>query len=313
MILSKKVAAVAAGAFTAFSLASIAQDPVAPASADQKRQVVVGGTIDWIEKSDVSALKEGTIADIEILPGRRVKKGEEIGRLHDRMAELTEAKAKLAATNTGEIEKAEAQKKFALAAVARQERLKLKHGGYVSVDEQEKAQAELSIAVASLHSAQEGQKLAKADYDLAVQSRAEHRILAPFDGVVTDKMKNPGESVRANEAVVRVGRTNKLRFVGWVPLETAFRIKGNEAVDVRPVIDGTDLPIESQKYRGKITAIASEINSVTNARVPEVQVFAEIDNPENPEHPEMMLRQGMKAEMTIYVDKAPAKVATAKP
>jgi RND family efflux transporter MFP subunit len=313
MILPKKVAVMVAGALTAVSLASIAQDPAAPATADQKRQIVVGGAIDWIEKSDVSALKEGTIADIEILPGRRVKKGDEIGRLDDKMAALTEAKARLAANNTGDIEKAEAQKKLALATVSRFRRLALKNAHFVSVDETEKAEAELAVAVALTHSAEESQKLAKADYDLAVQSRAEHRIVAPFDGVITDQMKHRSESVRANEAVVRVGRTDKLKFVGWVSLETAFRIKGNEPVDVRPVIDGTDLPIESQKFRGKITAIASEINSVTNARVPEVQVFAEIDNPENPEHPELMLRQGMKAEMTIYVEKAPAKVAAAKP
>ena len=43
-------------------------------------------------------------------------------------------------------------------------------------------------------------------------------------------MKNPGESVRSNEAVVRLAPTDKYKFVGWVPLETAVRLKGNEAV-----------------------------------------------------------------------------------
>ena len=39
----------------------------------------------------------------------------------------------------------------------------------------------------------------------------EHTIVAPFDGVIIKRMKNPGESVRANEAVVELGNLNKLR------------------------------------------------------------------------------------------------------
>ena len=35
--------------------------------------------------------------------------------------------------------------------------------------------------------------------------------MAPFDGVVIKRMKNPGESVRANEAVVELGNLDKLR------------------------------------------------------------------------------------------------------
>ncbi len=311
MIVSKKIAAVAFGAVAALSFAAIGQDPGAAGSADQSRQIIIPGSFDWVQKSDVSALKEGVIEHIEFPVGYRVKKGDEIGYIHHELAELTVAKAKLAATNTGDIEKAEAQKKQATAVMARIQRLIIRGGkGYVSLDEQEKAEAELSVTEALVKVAKEGQKLAKADYDLASQALKEHKIIAPFDGVITDRMKNPGESVRSSEAVVRIGRTNKLRFVGWVPLETAFRIKGNEAVDVRPVIENADLPIEEKKFKGKITSVSREIVTI---RAAEVQVFAEVDNPDDPDHPELELRQGMKAEMTIFLGNAPAKVARAKP
>lgn len=312
MLASKKVIALAATGLAALSFASLAQDPPAgaDASADRSRQVVVAGSIDWIEKSDVSALKEGVIEHIEYQVGRVVQKGDEIGFLNDKMAELTEAKAKLAAQNVGDIRKGEAQKALAIAQLARVYRLEKKGPGYVSIDEKEKAEAEVKVAEALVTAAKEAQALAKSDYDLAVEARKEHRIFAPFTGVITDRMKNPGESVRANEAVVRIGRTDKLQFVGWVPLETAFRIKGNEVVDIRPVIEGSDLPIEQKKFRGKVTAVAREINSV---RVTEVKVLAEIENPDNADHPELELRQGMKAEMTIHLDPSASKVARAKP
>jgi RND family efflux transporter MFP subunit len=312
MVFSKKAAALAAGVVAAVSLASLAQEPAQPqAPSDHSRQIVVGGSIDWVEKSDVSALKEGVIAHIELEVGRTVKKGQEIGYLYDKMAELTEAKAKLASENVGEIKKAEAQRELALASLARISRLKVLSGNqkYVSDDEEQKAKAEFSVANALLTSAKEGQNLAKADYDLAIQARKEHHITAPFDGVITDRMKNPGESVRSNEPVVRIGRTNKLRFVGWVSLEVAYRIKGNEVIDVRPMIEGSDLPIEQKKFRGKVTDVSREVSTL---RATEVRILGEIDNPEKPDHPELELRQGMKAEMTIYLDAGAAKVA-AKP
>lgn len=310
MLFSKKAAALAVGVVAAVSLGSLAQEPAAPkASADRSRQIVVGGQIDWVEKSDVSALKEGVIKHIEFSPGRVVKKGDEIGYLHDKMAELTEAKAKRAAANEGDMMKAKAQTELARSENAKILRLNKRNPGVVSQSEKEKSDAEVLVAEAMVQIAKEGKALAEADYALAVQARKEHHILAPFDGVITDRMKNPGESVRANEPVVRLGRTNKLRFVGWIPLETAYRIKGNEVIDVRPVIDGSDLAIEQQRFRGKVTDVSHEVNAV---RTTEVRILGEIENPANPEHPELELRQGMKAEMTIYLDPPAAKVASKK-
>ncbi len=307
MHVTKKAAALAAGIVAAVSLASLAQDPAAPkGSADRPRQIVVDGSIDWVEVSNVSALREGVIYQIEAEVGSVVEAGQKIGYLNDKMAELTELKAKIASEAQGEIRKGQAQYRLAIAQAARVQRLKLKDPRFSSIDEEEKAAAEVAVAEALVTSAKEQQALAKADYELAQQARQEHIIVAPFSGVITDRMKSRGESVRANEPVVRLGRTDKMRFVGWVPLETAIRLKGNEVVDVRPVIDGSDLKIESDKFRGKLKAVSREINPV---RATEVQVLAEIDNTPNPNEPERELRQGMKAEMTIYLDGVPTKVA----
>src|SRR4051812_49435909 len=123
MLASKKAIALAVTGLAALSVASLAQDPPSENSADRARQVVVGGSIDWVETSQVSALKEGVIEHIEYQVGRTVKKGDEIGYLDDKMAALTEAKAKLAALNVGEVRKAEAQQALALAQLARIYRL----------------------------------------------------------------------------------------------------------------------------------------------------------------------------------------------
>ena len=304
MFFSKKAFALAASALVSVSFASLGQD--APGGRGQT--VVVGGAIDWVEKSDVAALKEGVIKEIEFQVGRTVKEGEAIGYLHDEIAALTAAKAELAAKNVGEISKAQAQYDLAVTELSRLKNLN-KKGAYASPSEVSKALAEVAVADALQLIAQETKKINEADYALAKRALKEHTIVAPFSGVITDRMKNPGESVRSNEAVVRLGRTDKMRFVGWVPLEVAIRIKGNELVDVRPMVEGSDLAIEQQKFRGKVTSVSREVNAV---RSTEVQVLAEIENPKNPDQPELELRQGMKAEMTIYLANTAAKVASVK-
>lgn len=304
---SRKTLALAGGFVAALTAVSLAQGqnpktgrPAGAATDGNSNTVVVGGTIAWLEESDLSAKREGVIKQIEFRIGKRVEEGQEIGSLYDDIARLTVAKAKIAATNVGEIEKGKAQVAYSYAAMARLKRLKAK-GEFVSVDELEKGEAEVKVAEAGLKVAIETQALAKAELDLAVQTQLEHRIVAPFSGLITELKKHAGEAVRANEAVVHLCRTDKLRFVGYVPIEAAFRIRPNDVVEVRPTIEGSDLPIEKLVFHGKVTSIDPE---VVPQRSNHVRVLAEVDNPPNDEHSNLVLRKGMKADMTIYLNGA---------
>ena len=153
MLLSKKAAALAAGVLAAVvARRRSAQEPGRPAGLGRRRQIVVDGSIDWVEKSDVVG-PQGWRDRAHRVRGRphRRRRGSEIGYLHDEMAELTEAKAKLAAANVGEIEKAKAQKELALAQNARIMRLEKKRARHrVASDEKDKAEAELAVANAVL-------------------------------------------------------------------------------------------------------------------------------------------------------------------
>ena len=83
-------------------------------------------------------------------------------------------------------------------------------------------------------------------------------------------MKNPGESVRANEAVVKLGNLNKLRADAYVPLEYAYRVKEGQVVEIQPKITGgrgEPLPIEKKRFRGKITFVDPQIQPVAETAV----------------------------------------------
>ena len=135
----------------------------------------------------------------------------------------------------------------------------------VSKEEMAKAEGELKVADAQLQEALENQKVAQADLALARQILKEHTIVAPFDGVVIKRMKNPGESVRANEAVVQLGKLSRLCANAYVPLKYAFKVKEGQIVEIRPKVDsigGGKEEIESLRFRGKITFVDPQIQAI---------------------------------------------------
>jgi RND family efflux transporter MFP subunit len=299
MLHSKKAAALAFSFIAALSVATLAQNP-APArrgAVPQSETLVLDelATLEWIEKADVAALREGVIETVELWPGMLVKKGGVIGTLHKETAELTVKKAELASKNIAAEEKALAQRELALTVVATNERLNQRRPGMVSQEELRKAEAEVKVADAMSREAVEQRELMKAELALALQAVREHTIQAPFGGVVYERLKNPGESVRANESVVRLGNLDRLRAWSYVPLEYAYRVKEGDSVEIQPRLQGArgaHLPIEQKRFQGKITFVDPYIQPVAETAV---RIYAEFENKD------LELRPGLKAVMTIYL------------
>ncbi|WP_406693717.1 efflux RND transporter periplasmic adaptor subunit [Singulisphaera sp. Ch08] len=287
MLLPKKAAALAAGFVTVLSIASVAQVP-APRSSDTLP--VSDATIDWIEKSDVAALREGVIEKMELQIGMLAQKDKPIGYLHKEIAKLTVKKAQVAVDGKAAEAKAEAQKQLAIAIVATSKRLNARKPDMVSLEEMRKAEAEVQVAAEMKNEAIERRSLDTADLALAQQALDEHTILAPFDGIIIERIKNPGESVRANEAVVRLGNLDKLRAWAYIPLEYASRVKEGQIVLLQQKLGGA--PSEKKVYRGKITFVDPQIQPIAEVAV---RIYAEFENPEHE------LRPGAKAVMNIQL------------
>jgi RND family efflux transporter MFP subunit len=250
--------------------------------------------MDWIKKSDVAALREGVIESMELQLGMPVKAGGVIGYLHREIAELTVAKNKLQAEAVAPQEKAKAQKEVAGSVVARNKRLNARQAGMVSDEDVAKAEGELKVAVAQLHEALENQGFASADLNLAMRALKEHTIVAPFDGVVLKRMKNPGEGVRANEAVIQLGDLSRLSAEAYVPLDHALQVREGQIVEIQPRLTGRrggTLSVEKKRFRGKISFVDPQIQPVAETAV---RIRAEFDNPGD-------LHPGMMVQMTIYL------------
>lgn len=306
MLIHRSIAAVAAGCLITLGAAALAQSGKGDAAAQPGYQAVVldePKNLDWISKSDVAALREGVIEDIELKIGMQVKKGGLIGTLHHEIAELTVAKNELQAKSVGSIEKAKAQKDVAIAVVARNTRLNQRKPGMVSEEEVQKAEGELKVAEAQLLEANENHGIAVSELNLAKRTLEEHTIRAPIDGIILDRKKQPGESVRANDVVVTVADPTKLGVDPYVPLEFMHRIKVGQVVEVQPRVTSahtTPLPIEKKKFRGKITFIHPEVQTIGETGV---RIRAEIDNPN------FELSPGLMVKITIFVPELAAAAA----
>lgn len=308
MAIPKSIAALSAGTLILLGAAAGAQNgdaqpPADPQAQGYQRLVLPElARITWIEHSEVAALREGVLEKIELKEGMPVKAGGTIGFLHRKFALLTVEKAKRQAESNGPLEKAEAEVEVATAVVARDRILNARKQSMVSAEDVAKHEGEYKVAIASTHEAKEKNAIDKADLDLAVQTLDEHTIKAPFDGIITKRMKDPGESVRANEAVVELGNLNRLAADCYIPIEYADRVKEGLAVELQPhSLSRTPLAVEKKRFRGKITFVDPQIQPVGESAV---RIRAEFDNPG------WELRPGLEGRLTIFL---PADAAAANP
>lgn len=298
MTFPKRAAALAAGFVAALTAASFTPLQAAAPSTkgDPDTIVVEEATVTWLEIARVAALREGIVEKMELQIGMPVDKGKPIGYLHSEMADLNVKKSAIAANSVGPVAKARAQKELALSVVARNTRLNARIPGSVSAEDMAKAEAELKVAEAMIIEASEKTELDKAELALAKQALQEHTIAAPFEGIVMEVLKHPGESVRANEAVVKLGNLGKLKAYAHMPIEYSYRVKEGTIVEIQPRLAGerrTPLPIEQKRFRGKITFIDPEIQGIAETTV---RIYAEFDNKD------FELRPGYKATMTIFLN-----------
>ncbi|MFI5455824.1 MAG: efflux RND transporter periplasmic adaptor subunit [Isosphaerales bacterium] len=194
-------------------------------------------------------------------------------------------------------EKALAQKYVAAQVVARNSRLNARQKGMVSDEDVAKAEGELKVADAQVLEARENRGIAEAELDLAKRALVEHRIVAPFEGVVLKRMREPGESVRAHEAVIQLGDLSRLAAEAYVPLEHSYRVKEGQVVEIQPRLrqsgKGEPLPIEKKRFAGKITFVDPQLQPIGENGV---RIRAEFENPGD-------LRPGLMVQMTIFLTK----------
>jgi len=229
----------------------------------------------------VAVPEAGVLEKIKVKEGDRVKKGEILAVLDNRVLEASLAIAKAKKNFYGRLEAAKAVQKLRKGKLDRL--LPLLAKGYAQRDEVNEAQLAVESAIAEVKSAQEDLKISELEYKQIQAQIARRTLHSPIDGIITEVQKDVGEFAGGQEYVVIVANVEPLKINIHVPTIKALSLKENQTVDVRfPDLNNTT-------HQATITAISP----ITDASSDTVKITTQLDNNNNE------LRSGLKCIVTV--------------
>lgn len=185
--------------------------------------------------ADVGSPSIGVVREIVVDRGDTVKKGDLIARLHAEVEQAGAGIARSRADARAELGAAEAARDLA---AERLERTRELHGqGFVSTVALDQSRAEWNVARARAEQVREQLGTAGREVALAGAQLAQRRIVAPFDGVVVERYRNPGERVE-DKPLVRIAAVDPLRVELVLPSEMYGRVREGDIATVQPELPG---------------------------------------------------------------------------
>ncbi len=163
--------------------------------------------------SELSA-KIAWIAEV----GTKVKKGEAVAKLDDINFRLREVEA------SSELKREQARVKFLRSEVKRLERLALDNNAAKSL--LERTTSDLSVAESE-------EAIANARLGRAKVAMAVTEISAPFDGIVTERLRSIGERLNVADEVIRLVDPDSIEIVARAPLNTVHYLSVADELALR--------------------------------------------------------------------------------
>jgi membrane fusion protein (multidrug efflux system) len=121
---------------------------------------------------------------------------------------------------------------------------------------------------------------------LAEQAVKDSEVVAPFDGVVGERLVSPGEFVGVGQAVVTLVRSNPLRFTAGVPESRAAEIHVGQKVDIK---QGLNVP-------NPISTTISRVSPTVMQATRSILIEADVSNES------LELQAGLFAEAEVVVN-----------
>lgn len=149
--------------------------------------------------------------------GARVSKGDVVARLEDINFRLFEMEA------ANEVKREEARVRFLKLEVARLRKLATQNNA---------AESLLEKTISDLSVAESEEAIARARHGRARVALAVTEIKAPFDGIVTERLRNLGERLNDADEVIRLVDPGSVEIVARAPLNTVNFVAENDELAV---------------------------------------------------------------------------------
>jgi len=252
--------------------------------------------IEYEQTSQLGPTIRGVIQDCLVRRGERVKAGQVIGRLWDQDVRAEMELNAVEAESEISIKVSETGYTRALSRFQRTQ--KLSNQRFTSVeqytmDKLDVERARLAVEEAKLH-----RHLAQLRHRHAQALVRAREFVSPFDGVVVDILKYPGESVIESDHVFRVVNVDRLRVTGFLNVSDLWQVRHGQRTRISVEVAREELAIERETFSGQIDFIDSQFDPMTRT----CKVIAEVENRDG------LLRSGLDARMEIMpMDDASAK------
>ncbi len=245
-----------------------------------------------IEPSQVVELRtpvEGLIEKIHVQRGDFIRRGQPLLELLSNVERSTLEAAKYRMQMDGQIKSARNRLDYATKKLARATGLAQEN--FASVQAREEAEAERNIAESELLAATENRELAKLDHKRAADALALRSLAAPFNGVVLDRMLNPGDLADAGSGrkpALKIAQIDPLRVDIVMPAALIGRVKPGMKAQITAVgtsgrLNATVKMVDRVVDAASDTFVARLELPNANGAVPGgVRCKAELDGVDNP-------------------------------
>jgi RND family efflux transporter MFP subunit len=272
-----------------------------------QRQLTVSSELVPFQQIDLFAKEAGFVRTLNVDYGSHVKAGQilavlEIPELQSQLqeddADVTDATDQIGLAQK-ELDRVKAQRDVDHLEFTRLSSVAKSTPGLVAQQEVDDrrgkdlaAEAQVQVAESALRSAESRRihALAKRGHDQAIFDYS--KIVAPFDGVVTQRYANLGTLMQSGTnsstqalPLVQLSEDDKFRLVIPVPESYVRYIRVGDPVDVR-------IPALEQHFPGKVTRFSVDVQADTRT------MHTEVDVP----NPRRVLMPGVYAEATLTLD-----------
>jgi RND family efflux transporter MFP subunit len=183
---------------------------------------------------------EGLIDQVLVERGDRVTKGQKLVELQSAVERSAVQSAHYRAQRKGRIVAAKNRLSFAKKKLERWQNL-LEHK-YVSPQDRDQAETEKQLAEAELQQAEEERQQANLEYQHALEQLELRTLRSPFDGVVVERMLNPGdlaESGTDRKPILKLAQVDPLRVEVVLPEEAYGKLSvGMKGVVIPDILGG---------------------------------------------------------------------------
>ena len=272
----------AAAAVSAEPASSPAPAPPAAPAAPDARSFTTTGPLVAEQQADVGAERNGRIVEIDVQIGDRVRAGQLLARLDDRMlqAACDAQKARIAAAQA-QVRDLQAELESNRADLRRADALLADK--ILSQENWEVAKYKVDETTAQVARYRSEQAVAEADLAATQVQLSQSRIVAPFGGVVGRSSVRPDQEVKAGDSLFWITAEAPLRVLFTVPETLMGSFTPGKALDL------TTADYQGLHQAGRIFRVSPVVDPASGS----VQVIGAVD------HPSRLLKPGMTMQVRL--------------